>query len=293
MKEILIAGIVGLMALSCKRNDEVSDAYGNFEAEEVLVSAQTSGTVSWFGPREGTRLGTGEPVLLIDTVQLALKKQQLQSGKASIRARLNTLDAQLAAQRVQQANLEREVERLEHLVEGDAATSKQLDDLKGQLAYLEAQIQSLASQKLTVYAEAETLDIQIAQVDDQISRSLVKSPLDGVLLSRFRLQGEIVAAGQPLFKVASLDTLVLRAYISGKQLQMFSEGQKVRVLIDGVGGMDELSGTVEWISAQAEFTPKTIQTREERVSLVYALKVSVKNDGALRIGMPGEVRLKD
>ncbi|MEZ5070371.1 MAG: HlyD family efflux transporter periplasmic adaptor subunit [Bacteroidales bacterium] len=164
-----------------------------------------------------------------------------------------------------------------------------MEDLEGQVALVDAQLAAVESQKSSVHAEQKTLELQLAQVEDQIARTRIASPIDGILLNRYKEAGELAAAGQPLFKVADLDTLILRAYVSGNQLGDFTLGQEVTVRVDAMEGLTSLAGRLIWVSSSAEFTPKVIQTRDERVSLVYAIKVEVPNDGRLKIGMPGEV----
>lgn len=278
-----------LTSMACKPNEEQADAYGNFEAIEVMVSAESLGRIVEFQHREGATLEKGQVVVVIDTTQLDLKKSQLQSGKASIRSRISTLDAQVRANQVQLKNLEREKQRTDKLAEGGAATSKQQDDINGQIALLEAQIVATESQKASVRAEEKTLDVQIQQVEDQIMKCAIRNPIYGILLTKYKEEGEIASSGQPLYKVANLDELILRAYVSGDQLSSVTVGKEVRVRFDVQEGMEETTGVVSWISPRAEFTPKIIQTREERVNLVYAIKVAVSNSGSLKIGMPGEV----
>jgi len=275
--------------LSCKSENDEVDAYGNFEAIEVMVSAESSGLILDFPFQEGDQLNEGQLLASIDTIQLVLQREQLQSGKASLGARITTLDAQVKANRVQLDNLEREKKRILRLVEGGAATSKQQDDIEGQIELLKAQIAATESQKSAVYAERSTLDIQIRQVDDRIRKSKVRSPGDGIILTKYKEKGELVSPGQALCKMANMDELILRAYISGSQLSMVKLGASVEVQFDAPEGMAKTSGTVSWVSPRAEFTPKIIQTKEERVNLVYAIKVLVPNDGSLKIGMPGEI----
>jgi HlyD family secretion protein len=290
MKQIryFVPGLI-LVFSACNQGDEKADAYGNFEAVEVMVSAEGSGRIMKFDSGEGERLTADQPIAIIDTTQLFLKKSQLNSGGASIVSRINTLEKQVLASKVNLANLEREKERIDHLVEGGAATSKQLDDINGQIELLKAQIKVTESQKSSLLAEQRTHEIQIRQVEDQINKCTVRSPMDGIMLTKYREQGEVVVPGQVLFKMAHLDDLILRAYVTGSQLSQVKVGAKVRVRFDVSDGMQEIEGTVNWISPQAEFTPKIIQTKEERVSLVYAIKVAVPNDGRLKIGMPGEL----
>lgn len=275
--------------LGCNNNEGQADAYGNFEAIEVIVSAEAQGRIMAFAPREGEALQQGSVIVIVDSTQLHLKKQQLQSGSVSLRSKISTLDAQVKASGVQLENMKREKRRIDKLFAGGAATSKQQDDINGQIALLEAQIVASESQKATVFAERNTLNIQIQQVEDQIWKCAVRSPMDGIILAKYKEEGEIVAPGQSLCKMANMDHLILRAYVSGEQLSEIETGQSVKVRFDVPGGMEETTGVVNWISSQAEFTPKIIQTKEERVNLVYALKVEVPNDGKLKIGMPGEL----
>ena len=275
--------------MACKQQVDPADAYGNFEAVEVMVSAESSGRIISFLVQEGSTLQLNQVAVNIDTTQHYLQKVRLESGFVSLSSRINTLEAQVRASRVQLANLEREKKRIEKLVVGGAATSKQLDDIKGQLALLEAQIASTKSQEASVHAERKTLQIQIKQVEDQIEKCYIRNPIDGILLTKYKEQGEMAAPGQPLYKIANMKELILRAYLSGKQLGSIQTGGRVTVRFDSEQGMEEATGVVRWISPRAEFTPKIIQTREERVNLVYAIKVVVPNDGSLKIGMPGEV----
>ena len=278
-----------LSIAACNQQDDSADAYGNFEAVEVIVSAESSGRIISFLPGEGELLEKDQVSVRMDTTQLFLTKLGLESGFSTLVSRIRTLDAQLHASRVQQDNLEREQIRVENLVKGGAATSKQQDDINGKVSLLEAQIAATASQKDAVYAEQRTLEIQISQVEDQIARCAVRNPIDGMLLTKYKEQGEMAVPGQALFKMARMDELILRAYLSGEQLSSVKLGAELSVRYDIAGALGETTGVVSWISPRAEFTPKIIQTREERVNMVYAIKVVVSNDGSLKIGMPGEV----
>jgi len=281
--------LLPFLAAGCHQEGDQADAYGNFEAIEVLVSAEVQGRIIQFDPAEGDRIAQNQVVALLDSTQLVLKREQLRTGLTSLKARITTLDAQVEAQRVQLENLRREEKRVENLFERGAATSKQRDDINGQVALLEAQMEATASQKASVRAERSSLEVQIEQVDDQIGRCRVRNPVGGTILSKYREMGEIAVPGQALYKIASLDQLILRAYLTGNQLSQVEIGAPVTVQYDAPGGVARVEGEVSWVSPSAEFTPKIIQTREERVSLVYAFKVRVPNDGSLKIGMPGEV----
>jgi len=284
-----ILPVLLLLIAACNQQDSSADAYGNFEAVEVIVSAESSGRIISFLPGEGAMLKAGQVSVNIDSTQLYLQKLRLESGFSSLSSRLLTLDAQLQASSVQLDNLERERKRIEKLVDGGAATSKQLDDINGQVALMEAQMVATESQKDAVFAERLTLEVQISQVEDQLARCAIKNPLDGTLLMKYKEQGEMAAPGQPLYKMANMNELILRAYVSGDQLSSIKTGGSVTVSFDKDQDLQQTTGVVSWISPRAEFTPKIIQTREERVNLVYAIKVVVPNDGSLKIGMPGEV----
>lgn len=286
-KYLIPALLVSL--LGCNNSEEQADAYGNFEAIEVMVSAESQGRIVAFGPREGEFLQKGDITVVVDSTQLTLQKRQLQSGVNSLKSKIGILDAQVRASKVQLENLNREKSRIDQLFEGGAATSKQKDDIQGQIALLEAQILATESQKSSIYAERNTLDVQIEQVEDQIRKCAIRNPFQGTLLTKYREEGEITIPGQSLYKIANMDELYLRAYVSGEQLSQIKTGQSVKVRFDAPAGREEVDGEVNWISPQAEFTPKIIQTKEERINLVYAIKVLVANDGRLKIGMPGEV----
>ena len=278
-----------LSLVACKPEGNRADAYGNFEAVDILVSSEVQGKIVRFDPVEGERISQDQVVVLLDSTQLFLKKKQLLTGLGSIGARLQTLDAQIGAQQVQLNNLLRESQRIENLFDRGAATSKQRDDIMGQVALLEAQIAATTSQKASVESERGAIEVQIQQVEDQLSKCLVRNPSPGTILSKYREAGEVTAPGQSLYKLANLDELILRVYVTGNQLSEVKLGEKVTVQYDSPEGVARVNGKVAWISSRAEFTPKVIQTREERVSLVYAVKIRVPNDGTLKIGMPGEV----
>jgi len=282
-----IAWLVWLVG--CKPQADQADAYGNFETIEVIVSAEAQGRILSFEHKEGAGLKAGEMIALIDTTALHLKKKQLLTGRSSLRSRIKTLEAQVDVNLVQLENLEKEKQRIDRLLEGGAATPKQRDDMADRIELLKAQIEAIRTQKASVYAEEETLDVQIEQAEDQIRKCTVRNPEDGILLTKYKEKGEITVPGQPLYKMANMDLLILRAYVTGDQLSQIETGQEVTVRYDVPDGLEEISGQITWISPQAEFTPKIIQTREERVNLVYAIKVLVTNDGSLKIGMPGEV----
>jgi HlyD family secretion protein len=288
-RNILWIAILMLLIAACRPEGDRADAYGNFEAVELLVSSELQGKILRFDPVEGDKVTQNQVVAVLDSTQLYLKKKQLQTGMVSIGARLRTLDAQVHAQQVQMENLVREKQRVENLFERGAATAKQRDDINGQVTLLEAQIAATASQKAAVESERGSLQVQIEQVEDQLYRCLIRNPQAGTILNKYREAGEITAPGQSLYKLANLDELILRVYVTGNQLSQLKLGEEVTVQYDSANGLERTAGRVSWVSSQAEFTPKVIQTREERVSLVYAVKIRVPNDGTLKIGMPGEL----
>jgi HlyD family secretion protein len=292
MKRIHSITISLLILGACNNGDPLSDAYGNFEAVDVMVSAEAQGRILALSAEEGEHLAKGETAGIIDTSQLHLRKEQVMASTVAVNTKINTLDAQAASYRVQQANLDRELNRVNRLLEDGAATTRQKEELEGNIALVRSQIVALQTQKATIQAEKQGLLVQVKQIDDQIEKARVINPIDGVVLEKYKEAGEIVAPGQALYKIADTRELILRAYISGNQLSEVKTGDVVTVRFDGPQGLEQTEGTVSWISSQAEFTPKIIQTREERVNLVYAMKVKVANDGRLKIGMPGEIKFR-
>src|ERR1051325_8726940 len=284
--------VVLAMTSSCHRNDNTSDAFGNFEATEVVISTGAMGKILEFNVEEGQQLEAKQKVGHIDTTQLYLKKVQLRASRRSIASKTGNIVAQIDVLKAQKEAALKEKERFEKLVAQKAGTQKQLDDIISQLDVIDAQIKSIQTQNAPVISEIESIDSQIAQVEDQIVKSVIVNHTKGTVLAKYAEQYEMTAFGKPLYKIANLDTMTLRVYVSGSQLPQIKIGEEVKVLVDnGKQSLDTLSGTISWIADNAEFTPKTIQTREERVNLVYAVKVRVKNNGYLKIGMPGEIKL--
>ncbi len=290
----ITGGLFSLVLLSaCGDGLGPSDAYGNFEAVDVIISSEASGKLIRFTAREGDRLEAGTQVGLVDTLQTALRRRQLEANRQAVRSRSPQVLAEIAVLNEQREIAENEAERVRRLLAGNAATEKQLDDLEGQIRVLDRRIQSIRTQNASILMEIEGLDAQIALLDDQIARSFIVNPILGIVLQTYAEQHELTAPGKALYKIANLDTLELRAYISGARLADVRSGASVEVLYDaGPDRLGRLPGTVSWISSEAEFTPKMVQTREERLNQVYAFKVRVPNpQGVLKIGMPGEVRL--
>jgi len=286
----IVAG--SLMFISCNRSGNKADAYGTFETDEVTISAEASGKLTNFNIDEGDQLKAGQLVGTIDSVQLILKLKQLESQIEAVKAKIPNISAQSDVQTEQLNVLNIEYDRIKKMFTDGAATQKQMDDIEGRISLAKKQKEAIDVQKSSVYAEIPALNAQVDQIKDQIHRCKVVNPADGKVLVTYVNQFESVIQGKALYKMANMDYMYLRAYIAGNQLHSFQPGSKVKVYIDKEDGtMIELEGTITWVSSEAEFTPKIIQTREERVKLVYPIKVKVKNDGNLRIGMPAEVRL--
>jgi HlyD family secretion protein len=289
MKQFILL-LIPFFIISCNKKGKVSDAYGNFEAEEVIIAAESQGKLVEFYINEGDKLRAGQVVGYIDSVQLYLKFQQLLAQKKAVKAKIENIRAQKEVQEQVLNNLKNDENRIMALFNEGAATKKQLDDITGQIEVTKKQIESINTQFILVNSEIETTDIQIIQARDQLNRCKIINPVDGTVLAKYVERHELINIGKNLYKIANLNSLVLKAYISGYQLASVKTGQQVDVLIDkNKSELLKLRGTISWISETAEFTPKIIQTKEERVNLVYAIKVLVSNDGTLKIGMPGEV----
>lgn len=294
MKPLLLSSLLTMSLFACHEDGQETDAYGNFETTEIYISAEVAGKLLGLHPSEGDRIQKNELIASLDSTQLYLKKRQLQATVEALKSKLQNVPVQLDVYNERMRIMERELQRVQALLADGAATQKQLDDLQGELLVVRSQVAATENQLSTanrgILAEIRPLEWQIAQLDDQIARSQVRSPMSGVVLEKFKEPGELVVVGQPLVKIADLDRMILRGYVSGSLLSGLSVGQAVTVLVDGAdGAMNTYEGSISWISPKAEFTPKIIQTREERVNLVYAVKFRVKNDGYLKIGMPGEV----
>jgi HlyD family secretion protein len=294
-KRIFFLIILAPLFAACSNGSDDFDAAGTFESEEIIVSSETAGRIIRLDVEEGTFLKENQIVGLIDTIQLHLKKKQLQAAIIAVLSKLPDVETQLAAIQEQIKSAEREKKRIESLVKENAATTKQLDDISSQVEVLKKQYEatksSLTITKQGLLNEINPLRIQIEQTEDQINKSIIKNPVDGVVLSRYSKQNEITSAGKAIYRIADLSIMTLRAYVTGDQLPRVKIGRTVKVFVDiGDGEQKELSGDLYWISSKAEFTPKTIQTKDERASLVYAIKIRVKNEGCIKIGMYGEVK---
>jgi HlyD family secretion protein len=283
------------LLLACNDAEDTFDASGAFEAEETVISAEASGTIRQLDVEEGKTLAAGQTIGYIDSTQLYLKKKQLEAQIEAVLSKRPDISAQLAALQEQLRAAQTERARITNLVNAAAAPKKQLDDINTQIDVLEKQIaaqrSALGITSSSISQEGLALQVQIEQVNDQLAKCRIVNPVQGTVLTQYTKVNEVATPGKPLYKIADLSTIVLRAYITGSQLPQVKLNQKVKVLVDkGNGEYATHEGTITWISDKAEFTPKTIQTKEERANLVYAVKINVKNDGALKIGMYGEVK---
>lgn len=296
MKAHLILGFGLSLALAACGDKEVEyDASGIFETTEIIVSAQTAGELTALTAEEGRTVEAGEKLGCVDTVQLALKKRQLSASLTATDSKRLDRKRQVAALRQQIDNLQREKARFSELLKADAATEKQVDELDYQIAILQRQLEAteeqINSSNSSLDGQSSGIEAQLAQVEDQIRKSVAASPIKGTILAKYAEPGEYVVPGKPLFKVADISRMKLRAYLTADQLTTLKIGQKVTVYADqGKTDRKTYEGTVVWIADEAEFTPKTIQTREERANLVYAVKIAVSNDGLIKRGMYGDVK---
>ena len=289
MTKSLIPILIISLLSSCGKETDQADAYGNFEATEILVSSEISGRIITFGATEGSLIENGKELAVIDTVLLSLQKNEIEANKKSIRTRINSISAQNNILEQQISNINVNIVRFEKMMVDDAATQKQLDDLTGQVEVLKKQIDANNTQKASVASELNVADAKEALLNEQIKRAVVLSPLTGTLIEKYAEAGEITAAGKPLAKIADMSVIKLKVYVSGAGIDNVKTGETCTVRIDeGEKGYRQFTGTISYVSEKAEFTPKIIQTKEERVTLVYAVTINVVNDGTLKAGMPGE-----
>lgn len=294
MKRIFLLFSISMFVAACNSGNDEADAYGQFEADEVLISAEASGKLLSFIAEEGTTLAAGAHAGLIDTTQLYFKKRQLQAGMEALQARMPNVASQIKVYDDQLEAAQRELTRAQKLMADKAATQKQVDDLQSQVDVLKsrrsASLNNLNDQNRSLVGEMNSLKFQLKQVEDQLQKSRIINPTKGTVLSNYVEEGELVQTGKPLYRIANLEELTLRAYVSGDQLVNIKIGEEVTVRVDKPhNGFQNFKGKVSWISDESEFTPKVIQTKEDRVNLVYAVKIKVVNEGQLKIGMPGEV----
>jgi len=284
----------GLLTLnSCSNSNGKADGYGNFEATEITVSAENNGKIMAFHVQEGDALKKDAFIGYIDTIPLALKREQLLVSKDVISSKSQGVLSQIAVlnAKLKTANINKI--RTENLIRDKAGTQKQLDDVQGEIDVLKQQVRSVEIQNAPVVNELKNLDVQLKQIDNQIDKCKIINPINGTVLTKYAEASEITAFGKPLYKIAALENMELRVFISETQLANLKIGESVTVKIDSNDTMKDYEGTVIWIASEAEFTPKIIQTKEERIALVYAVKITVKNDGSLKIGMPAEMWLNN
>jgi HlyD family secretion protein len=310
MKQIVLIALIAIsMLTACKNGNGNADASGTFEANEVIVSAESSGKLISFTVEEGQLIAKDSVVGTVDATNISLQKEQVESSiqalgekTADVSPQVKLLEDQLAVQQSQLNNLLHEQGRIQNLLKQDAATGKQLDDINAQIdvakrsmnvtrQQIHVQQNNVATQNRSILSEGKPLQKRVAQLEDQLKKTTIVNPVAGTVLTKYAEQGEITSTGKALYKIADLSTITLWAYITGAQLSQVKLGQTVKVLVDdGAKKYKEYSGTISWVSDKAEFTPKTIQTKDERANLVYATKIKVKNDGYLKIGMYGEVK---
>ena len=295
MKKTLTIVCIAILLAACNSNKKEYDATGTFEATETTVSAEQSGTLLNFALEEGDDVEAGQEIGLIDTTQIWLKIRQATATKAVYQSQKPDLQKQIAVTRQQLAKAKTEQQRYRELVNDGAAPAKMLDDATSQVQVLQrqldAQVSTLNTQLSTLNSQMSATDVQTSQLRDQLQKCHIKSPAAGTVLEKYVERGEFVSPGKPLFKMGEVKQMFLRAYVTSAQLQNINIGQAVKVFADyGNGQKKEYDGTINWISSRSEFTPKTIVTDDERADLVYAVKIAVKNDGYIKIGMYGEVK---
>lgn len=290
MKYLISIFSLLIFITSCNNGDQISDAYGNFEATEIIVSAQANGELINVNLEEGDVLKGRQIVGLIDSTDLYLRKKLLAQQIQTIKSQLVSINSEIDVQKQQLENNMISQKRIESLYSQGAATKKQLDDINGLVDVNRKMIISIKSKKQSILDQIEGVRIQIEQIEESISKCVITNPVSGTVLVKYAEKGELAAMGKPLYKVADVENIKLKVYVSGSQLPKIKLGDEVEVLYDkNKNANNKTKGKVIWISNTAEFTPKTIQTKEERVNLVYAVKVLVKNDGSIKIGMPGEM----
>lgn len=300
--------IAAFLLTACNNNENKFDASGTFEASEIIVSSELSGKILSLNIDEGDTVPAGKIVGAVDAEGISLQKEQVEASISSLHDKtadvgpqVQLLQNQLSVQQSQLNNLLHEKKRIENLISQDAATGKQLDDMNAQIDVVKKQMivtqqqiavqrSNVSTQNKSILSENKPLQKRVAQLNDQLKRADIVNPINGTILIKYAEAGELTTTGKALYKIADLSVMKLRAYVTGDQFSQIKLGQQVKVLVDeGKDKYKELAGTITWISDKAEFTPKTIQTKEERANLVYAVKINVKNDGYVKIGMYGEV----
>jgi HlyD family secretion protein len=288
MKQVFVF-LVLMNVVACTKSNDKADGYGNFEATEVTISAEANGKIEYLHLEEGATIAPNTLIGLIDTTQLYLSKQQLIASKSTIASKSQNVLSQTAVLKEQLKTTLIDQKRIQNMFTENAATKRQVDDINGKVNVLNEQIKSVKTQDAPINNEVKSIEVQIEKINDQIKKCNIINPFQGTVLAKYTEANEITSFGKPLYKIADITEMTLRVYISEKQLNQIKVGQKVTVKIDAQEDMKSYPGTISWIASSAEFTPKIIQTKEERANLVYAVKVKVKNDGSLKIGMPAEM----
>lgn len=288
MKQVFVF-LVLMNVVACTKSKDKADGYGNFEATEVTISAEANGKIEYLHLEEGAALAPDTQVGLIDTTQLYFSKQQLIASKSTIASKSQNILSQTAVLKEQLKTTLIDQKRIQNMFGENAATKRQVDEINGKVNVLNEQIKSVKTQDAPIDNEVKSIDVQIEKINDQIKKCNIINPFQGTVLAKYTEANEVTSFGKPLYKIADITEMTLRVYISEKQLNQIKVGQKVTVKIDAQEDMKSYPGTISWIASSAEFTPKIIQTKEERANLVYAVKVKVKNDGSLKIGMPAEM----
>ena len=291
----LLLGLISAFCISCGENEKEYDATGTFEATETTVFAEQTGALLSFDVNEGDNIEADKEVGLVDTTQTWLKIQQQDATKEVYQSQKPDMERQIAATRQQLVKAQQDEQRYKELVADGAAPSKMLDDASSQVKVLQkqldAQISSLSTNTRALDKQTAAADVQVSQLRDQLRKCHIMTPTKGTVLEKYVERGEFVNTGKPLFKIADTEAMYLRAYVTSAQLENIKLGQKVKAFADyGDHQKKEYEGTISWISSRSEFTPKTILTDDERADLVYAIKVAIKNDGFVKIGMYGEVK---
>lgn len=290
MKKLKLIALILLAFGACKNGENKSDAFGNFEAVETIVSSEMAGKLLSMEVKQGDQLAPEQLIARIDTTELILRKLQTQAQLAASETKKQSVTAQINVLKEQKKNAQTTQQRIAKMYADKAATQQQLDDINGQISVVEKQIVANETQFQLINSEMEVIKRQLDLISEQLTKCTITSPVKGTVLETYLETGELTSPGKPVLKMADLSSLELKVYVSGAQLSKVKLGSDVKILIDtDVKEMKSLSGKISWISSESEFTPKIIQTKEERVKLMYAVKIVVPNDGSLKIGMPGEV----
>lgn len=291
MKRIILILPILLLWVACSNSEEKTDAYGYFEVDRTLVSAEASGQIKSLQLEEGQWLKAGESVGQIDSMPLHFKRQQLEIQEDVLKSNFNSIEREMDVIQQQQANVMKDFKRVEKLLKKGAATPKQKDDVEGRLKVLEKQLEAVATKRQSLNNQIKQVQNQLDEINYGIGKTSLINPVEGIVMSKMARLGEMANPGRPLYSIGNAKKINLKAYITGEQLPNIKLGSKAQVITDdGNGGLKTWPAVVSWIAENAEFTPKTIHTRKERVNLVYAIKLQVENDGSLKAGMPGEVK---